>query len=256
MRPEFGVGCLYFAFMACAPTVAAGSQLGVPRVSGIVVDGSARDWPPGAPILIAPDQPDTEVGQRNDVDPSDLRLTVRTGWNDEYLFVQIGWSDDVLDVRPIPFDSVVWNHPSGRRRDRMYYHDNVHVRLWIPDRFFGAWLSPQPDHPLQWSRADPEDSEWIFLEPDAAASRDGSRVVIELAVTWEMLGVSPHAGLELDLEFVAPDADAPEVALERKEPEMYWLSWRKTVRVLAAAGAAPDPDGPVTTPKAGAPSTQ
>ena len=199
----------------------------------VAVDGHHTEWADATWLPLFSGAPDVEVGQGEDIRPEDLRLDVSTAWDETYLYFAIKWRDDVFDTLSIPAENTRWEHPSGRSRDRMYYYDNVHVRVWVPERFFGAWVAPILDDPVQWSRSDLEGEERIFNELLAASTGGDDGVEIELAVRWDQLGLEPVQGLELDIQFVVPDADMPDAELVDKEPEVYWLNWRAMVPLMS-----------------------
>ncbi len=227
------IGLTIFA-AAGWPQLLAGQGLVLEQREEIVVDGDLSEWVSASWLPVFSGATDVGVGQGTGIHAEDLRLDVSTAWDETYLYFAITWKDDVLDTLSIPVENARWDHPSGRARDRMYYYDNVHVRVWVRDRFFGAWVAPILGDPVQWSRSDPEGEERVFNELVAASAAMDGGVGIELAVRWDQLGLEPEPGMELDIQFVIPDADMPDAELIDKEPEMYWLEWRAMVPLVGA----------------------
>lgn len=189
-------------------------------------------------------EPGVEAGGRAPPTPESLRIQISGVWWDSMFVLGLDWVDDALVAEWVPEEMRRWEHPAGGARDRYYYYDNVEIRLRLPDRYYGGWLTPDPEAEtaVQQVVMRPEGGESIPQTPhthvvvpstplDDPAWEAADRVFLEVGIPWAVLGIDPEEGVELDLEIVAPDMDSNAEALTEREGSVKWLSWRGVVRL-------------------------
>ncbi|MFH1800196.1 MAG: glucoamylase family protein [Candidatus Omnitrophota bacterium] len=200
-----------------------------PYVSpGIQVDGFLRDWPPGETLVMNPeghkdfgdfDGPNANQSKRSgdwgrpnyhdgkeikSVDgPGDFGAKIRFAWDNEYLYFvakvddddvvasrtgQHIWRDDLLEIYIDPEgDGLFWNDP----RDFQ-----LGFRPGRDDRELAAW---------SWFQGgeDPREGKKVY----AKSYTDAKGYIIEGAIRWDFLEVTPEPGKEIRLSPAVHEVD-------------------------------------------------
>ena len=168
--------------------------------SGIRVDGFLNDWPPGETIVMN----SKEHKDFGDFDGSgDLGATVRFAWDYENLYFvakvddddvvakRTGehiWRDDLLEIYVDPEgDGLFWKDP----RDYQ-----LGFRPGRDDRELAAW---------SWFQGgeDPLEGKKVY----AKSYTDAKGYIIEGAIRWDFLGVTPEPGKEIRLSPAVHEMD-------------------------------------------------
>lgn len=150
---------------------------------------------------------------------NDLAVGVRSAWNEDGLFFAIEWQDDVRDPHVIPLDSARWDSPLGRPLDRMYFYDNLVIRILTEDRFYGVWMAPREDEPYQWDVVRYNDGQTDISE-EIRASRIHAQVLgdgfmmLEVGIPWDQIARQPEPGLRFEMRFIIPDSDRLDLLLD------------------------------------------
>ena len=194
----------------------------IPQTSSIWIDGNHTEWG-NVPTLFLSSSDSTITEGKGTFEKSSLELDIQVAWNEEDLYVAAFWEDDVLDVIDIPLDSVLWTgHPDGLRRDKMYYYDNLAIRLRVPN-YFGYWLTPGNMEKGGLQHAE-------LINPSSAIKQiDEHTFFIESKVSWRELGIRPSVGDTVNLQIIAPDSDTPSSSLLEKNPSTKYLLWQEDV---------------------------
>ncbi len=153
-------------------------------------------------------------------------------WTEDALRIPISWQDNIWDTGVVPFDSVRWQHPSGRYRgDRMYYYDNLALRFFFPNRYYEAWISPEETPRLQWENYT-RDGERQRRQVQAIMLTTGEATgELTAEIATKNFAVSLESGLEFDLAVVAPDIDMPDSTLVAKYSAIRYKHFRRTFRL-------------------------
>ncbi|MFA5167740.1 MAG: glucoamylase family protein [Candidatus Omnitrophota bacterium] len=164
-----------------------------PYVSqAIRVDGLLKDWPPGGVIVMNSEK------HKNSGDfdgPGGLRAEVRFAWNGEYLYFvakvndddvvvkRAGkhiWRDDLFEIYVDPAgNGLFWNDPRDYQLGFRPGRDDKELTAW-------SWFQGGED-PLE---------KGMVL---AKSYTDEKGYIIEGAIRWDFLGVTPEPGKEIRL---------------------------------------------------------
>ena len=154
---------------------------------GIRVDGFLKDWPSGEPIVMTPA---THRESGDFTDGKDFRAEVRFAWNSEYLYFIVKvtdgevvakrsgkniWRDDLLEVFVDPDgDGLFWNDPRDFQLGFRPRKDDTETAVW-------SWFQGG-ENPSENGRA------------IAKSYTDEKGYIIEGALRWDFLGITPRAG--------------------------------------------------------------
>ena len=167
---------------------------------GIVVDGFLKDWPSSGNIVLTPAQ-NKEFG--NFDGPKDLSAKIRFAWDQEYLyFVAKVTDDDVVAKRTgknIWRDDLfeIYVDPAG---DGLFWDDPQDYQLGFrpgrDDRELSAW---------SWFQGgeDPLETKKVL----AKSYTDEKGYIIEGALRWDFLGVTPEPDKEIRLSPAVHEID-------------------------------------------------
>ncbi|MCF6283867.1 MAG: hypothetical protein L3K26_01565, partial [Candidatus Hydrogenedentes bacterium] len=245
MKRFFGVLLVAATFFFITESGLAQDLHGIPLKPDppIAVDGDLGDWS-GVPNVITIDQPDQAVfGAGAWTDASDMSGTVRLAWRREYLFLGVTVTDDVI--------------AQGQRASGIWQGD--HVELYIdvePDRepertIFGAGqfqiaLSPGNFQDTGDALVDTRPEVFCF-RPRAhdmsgvlvASTQTASGWVLEAAIPWSALGVTPEQDLPLRIEVGLSDTDVSEAKQETllTSGTAKWEHTRARLYPMALAGS-------------------
>jgi hypothetical protein len=172
-----------------------------PYVSGgIQVDGLLRDWPRAGAIVLTP-AVHKEFGDFEG--PEDLGAEIRFAWDKEYLYFAAKvtdedvvakragkniWRDDLFEIYADPEgDGLFWNDP----RDYQ-----LGFRPAKGDRELAAWSWFQGgEDPLAGGKV------------LAKSYADEKGYILEGAIRWDLLGITPQAGKEIRLSPAVHEID-------------------------------------------------
>ena len=172
-----------------------------PYVSGgIRVDGFLKDWPPGGAIVMNSEE-HKDFGDFNG--PKDLGAEVRFAWDSEYLYFvakvtdddivvkRTGkhiWRDDLFEIYIDPAgDGLFWNDPQDYQLGFRPGRDDKELAAW-------SWFQGGED-PLEKKRV------------LAKSYADEKGYIIEGAIGWDYLGVTPGPGKEIRLSPAVHEID-------------------------------------------------
>lgn len=189
-----------------------------PHSNSIVIDGQSEDWVNISSLNLSSADSTITEGKGTWTD-DDLDLTVQTAWDEEYLYVAATWKDNVFDVKNTPLDSVIWNgHPDGLRRDRMYYYDNLAIRLRLPN-YIGFWLTPGNLENNGYQHGE-------LINPVTAINQvDESTFFIEAKILWKEMVYTPIVGDSISFQVIASDSDHPSYSLLEKNDATKYILW-------------------------------
>ena len=189
---------MFGLFFLMSPSIIADDSqvFQVPRVEGIMVDGSADDWAEQGFRVDFLTDPDGKVLPADDFD-----VKFRLGWNQEGLLVLAVIHDDI---------------PSEHQHlSRLWRCDCVEIfvseRKGSSNRYSLSIASgADPDygnlrsHMYDWRPEDQKDSK---IATDAASWMFEGGYGVEVLLPWESLKIEPCAGIELGFQFVVNDFD-------------------------------------------------
>lgn len=167
---------------------------------GIRADGFLKDWPPGGAILMNSEE-HKDFGEFEK--PEDLGASVRFAWNNEYLYFvakvtdndviakRTGkniWRDDLLEIYADPEgDGLVWNDPRDYQLGFRPGRDGRELAAW-------SWFQ---------GGEDPREQKKVLAE----GYTDEKGYIIEGAIPWDFLGVTPGPGKEIRLSPAVHEID-------------------------------------------------
>lgn len=185
--------------------------------SALAVDGDLSEWAEVEAVTVVPSADSvTTIGEFEG--ENDLAIRMRSAWNQEGLFFAIEWQDEVRDPHIIPLDSARWDSPLNRPLDRMYFYDNLVIRILTEERFYGVWMAPRTEEPYQWDVVRYNDGETDIAEEIKATrihaqSTAEDRMVFEVVIPWDQIQWQPEAGLQFEMRLIIPDSDFPDLPL-------------------------------------------
>ncbi|MFA5159117.1 MAG: glucoamylase family protein [Candidatus Omnitrophota bacterium] len=158
----------------------------------IRVDGLLNDWPPGGAIGMNPEK-HKDFG--NFDGPGNYGAEVRFAWNNEYLYFVVKvndddvvvkrtgkhiWRDDLFEIYVDPAgDGLFWNDPRDYQLGFRPGRDDREIAAW-------SWFQGGED-PL---------GKGVVL---AASYTDEKGYILEGAIRWDFLGVTPEPNKEIRL---------------------------------------------------------
>lgn len=159
---------------------------------GILVDGFLKDWPASEAIVLNEAQ-NKEFGEFDG--PKDLSAKIRFAWDREYLYFvakvtdddvvakRTGkniWRDDLFEIYVDPAgDGLFWNDPEDYQLGFRPGRDGKELSAW-------SWFQGGED-PLEHKTA------------IAKNYTDEKGYIIEGAIRWDLLGITPEPGKEVRL---------------------------------------------------------
>lgn len=230
--------------LLCACLAAAQSPHGIPLKPDppIAIDGDLGDWS-GVPNAITIQEPAQAVfGAGSWTGADDLSGTVRLAWRREHLFIAAAVTDDTIaqDQRA----SGIWQGDHVElyldvrpdlEPDRQHFGDGqFHIAL-SPGNFKNtgdALVDTGPEAYCYSPRG--HDVSGVLV----ASSQTGNGWILEAAVPWAMLGVTPEEGMPLRVEVGLSDTDGTE---PRQESMLTigtaeWGHTRDRLQPMALAG--------------------
>jgi len=200
----------------------------------ILIDGYLDEWDGIPALVVAPGEKDIRTGGKLAAD--DVRLEFRALWNEEYLYLGLTWKDQVRDIEETGRKDAVWIDPENRRRDRMYFFDNLKFHIRKSDYDYTLWLSPVAggEGPFMWYRLleGYGGMERATGVPMVSAREQGDRVTVEVMLIWKQLRLKGKKNLEYPLTLVVADSDDPGRILEYKLDHLKWLGWKGRIRLV------------------------
>lgn len=168
--------------------------------SGIRVDGFLKDWPPGGAIVLTPEE-HKESGDLGGVEG--VKATVRFAWDHEnlYFVVKVNdpdvivkrtgkqiWRDDLFEIYVDPAgDGLFWNDPADHQLGFRPGRDDRELAVW-------SWFQ---------GGEDPRETKKIVAE----SYTDEKGYILEGAIRWDLLGISPEPDREVRLSPAVHDID-------------------------------------------------
>jgi len=159
---------------------------------GIRVDGYLKDWPAGNAIVLNAGQ-HKEFGELEG--PEDISATVRFAWDHDYLYFvakvtddeviakKMGkhiWRDDLFEIYVDPEgNGLYWNDPSDYQLGFRPGRDPMELAAW-------SWFQGGED-PLEKKQA------------LAKSYTDDKGYILEGAIRWDYLGITPEPGKDVRL---------------------------------------------------------
>ena len=197
--------------------------------SGVLVDGFLTDWQGLPAIELDPAATGVKVAG---IPAGDYATaSVKAFWDETGLYLAVDWKDDIWDVQRVPRSEAVFLARDGRRRDRMYLHDNLLIQIRDVKYNYLLWTSPRIDGqgPYYWQRLQRGGK---FLErathvPVITPRESDGRATLEIMLTWEQLGLKPKEVRKKGLRAILTlaDSDSPEMSLEGKLGRVGRLGW-------------------------------
>ena len=172
-----------------------------PYVSrGLRVDGFLKDWPPGTAIVMN----SKEHKDSGDFEgPEDLGAEVRFAWDSDYLYFvakvtdddgvakRTGksiWRDDLFEIYVDPEgDGLFWNNLGDYQLGFRPGFEEQELAVW-------SWFQ---------GGEDPQEKRKVL----AKGYTDDKGYIIEGAIRWDFLGVTPEPGQEIRLSPAVHDVD-------------------------------------------------
>ncbi|MEM6525794.1 MAG: hypothetical protein AAF693_18490 [Bacteroidota bacterium] len=153
---------------------------------------------------------------------NDLMIDLKIGWNDKGLLFNVLWKDDVVDYTRITKGNAIIKDADGNRRDKMYFYDNMEIKLVNDDFIYESWWSIS-DLIYQWhSLRVKENDQWqseLTPRPNFEKDIDEKEVRLFVQIEWEVLGFEAPANKGINLIFVVSDSDQPEQSIDNKMSE-------------------------------------
>lgn len=191
----------------------------------VLLDGRLDEWSGASPILVAPTG---SAAQANGEFPQDEpRVSLRALWNKEGIFLAIEWQDDIWDIREISRRDAVWISPEGKRRDRMYFFDNLKLELLRRNFQYTLWLSPRDSErgPFFWHRLFGKKRLELGGGPPLMSSRLTDKgVILEVQLRWKDLKLKAKPYEDLIFSIDVADSDLPGKPPEAKVNRLRWLA--------------------------------
>jgi hypothetical protein len=155
----------------------------------ILIDGFLKEWE-GIPALkLAPGENGIKTG--GELDASDVSLNIQFLWNKQYLYLGLTWKDETWDIEEVTRKDAVWVDQDNRRRDRMYFFDNLKFHIRMSDYDYTLWLSPatRDKGPFMWYRLleGYGGMERATGTPMVSAKQQDGFMTAEVMLVWQQL---------------------------------------------------------------------
>jgi hypothetical protein len=179
--------------------------------SGIQVDGFLKDWPPGETLVM------NSEGHKDFGDfegPENLGAKIRFAWDNESLYFvakvddddvvasRTGehiWRDDLLEIYVDPEgDGLFWNDPRDYQLGFRPGRDGRELAAW-------SWFQ---------GGEDPMEGKKVY----AKSYTDTKGYILEGAIRWDFLGVTPEPGKEIRLSPAVHEVDR-----KGKDGKLVWF---------------------------------
>ena len=152
---------------------------------------------------------------------------VKVTWNEEFCFFGLKWTDDIWDTKVTKYENRRWNHPIAKRgKDKMYFNDNLAIRLFIDDDFYEIWFQPDVNEAYQWDIIGIKDkSKQPYLNSSTyvLSRKNKNEVNLEVGIPWEIFNKPLEEIVKEDIQIVVIDNDLPSASLIEKEKYMKYL---------------------------------
>ncbi len=212
------------------------STLTIPyRSADVLVDGFLSDWKDVPAVLLDPAATGVKVAG---VPAGDYATTtLKAFWDKTGLYLAIDWRDDIWDIRQIKRSEAVFVASDGRRRDKMFLHDNLLFRLRSKNYNYLFWISPRAGErgPYYWQRLQRGGK---FLErathiPVVTPRERDGQATLEIMLTWDQLGLNPKQIRKKGFRALVTlaDSDSPELSVEGKLDRVGRLDWAGLVHL-------------------------
>lgn len=171
-----------------------------PYASRILIDGFLKDWPPGEAIVMNAEA-HKDFGDFDG--PEDLGAQVRFAWDMEYLYFvakvtdddvvakRTGkniWRDDLFEIYVDPAgDGLFWGDPQDYQMGFRPGRDDQALAAW-------SWFQ---------GGEDPQEGKKVL----ARSYADEKGYILEGAIRWDYLGVTPGPGKEIRLSPAVHEID-------------------------------------------------
>ena len=192
----------------------------------VQMDGLLTEWQGFEAIEMAPDRPylvtEGQFGQ------DDLKVVVRSVWTRQGLHVALRWEDDAWDVEEIRRSNAIWVDSDGKRRNKMYYFDNLRLEMRRKDFHYTLWISPRADGrgPFHWTRMFGKNRLEVASTPPLISLRSEPGVLqMEWLFRWQDLRLKPKDYDDLRFRIEVADSDQPGRSLEGKMESLKLLTW-------------------------------
>ncbi len=204
------------------------------RDRDLIVDGFVKEWQ-GVPSLVL--RSGAPAVESNGVfGPDDVEVTLQGLWDKEALYMAVTWKDNVWDTQEVRRRDAVFITADKKRRDRMYFFDNISFQIPELEYDYLLWFSPRiDDHgPYHWQRRlqGLSKREAATPSPVITPRQMGNEATLELLFRWKDLEIKPEKrknGLPLLLQVA--DSDSPGLLLESKVEKLKWLQWRGSIQL-------------------------
>ena len=184
----------------------------------ILIDGFLDEWDGVPALILAPGE--KGIRTSGELSSSDVRVEVHALWDKQYLYLGLKWKDAVWDIEKITRKNAVWMDQDNRRRDRMYFYDNLKFHIRKSDYDYTFWLSPvaNEEGPFMWYRLleGYGGMERATGTPMVSAKEQGDEMTAEVMLIWKQLKLKGKKGAEYPLTLVVADSDNPGRLLEYK----------------------------------------
>lgn len=205
------------------------------RDRNLVVDGYLDDWEGIPAVTLKPSG--TAVAVNGQFDDDDLEITLQAVWDDEALYVAVRWRDNRWDVREVRRRDAVYVTPDRRRRNRMYFFDNLRFQIRELEYDYLLWVAPRIGDrgPFHWQRRleGMSKREAASPAPVITPRQDNGVATLELIFKWKQLDIEPKKRKKkgLPVEILVADSDLPGSILEAKLPHLKWIEWQSRMRL-------------------------
>lgn len=193
----------------------------------IQVDGFLDDWSTVPPLVLSPTSPG--VHSKGAFGADDLAVTVRALWDGDNLYLAVNWKDNTWDVQQVTRREAIWITPENRRRDRMYFFDNLGIQIQEADYNYILWISPRLSDrgPFVWQRLllGLKGMERATALPMVTGRFRKNMATLEIVLSLKDLKINPRAKRQTPLTLLIADSDLPGGMLETKLSQLKWLEW-------------------------------
>lgn len=223
-------GLPFCFFLMLAAWAGDNSNLTIPyRSEEVLVDGFLTDWKDVPPLHLDPTARGVKV---KGVPVGEYAsATIKAFWDEYGLYLSVDWRDDIWDVRQIKRSEAMYVASDGRRRNRMFLHDNILFRLRSKNYNYLLWISPRAGDrgPYFWQRLQQGKK---FLEqathvPVVTPRENDGKATLEILLSWNQLGLNPKKIREKGFWALVTlaDSDSPEIPAEAKLDRVGRLDW-------------------------------
>ncbi len=227
---------LFLTCCICVTSLYAQSTWDIPsRRQSVQVDGFLREWDGIPAISISPTAPGiARTGEF--AATGDAGAEIKAFWNEQALYLGIRWVDNQWDIEKVSRENAVWTSPTGQRRDKMLFYDNIKLELREEEHDYVIWLAPRVAGrgPFSWYRLmkSTRGLEVASATPSIAFREDGPAMTAEIILQWKELKMKGKAGRTYPLQILVADSDLPGKPLEMKARDLRSLLWSGQLRLV------------------------